>query len=311
MLYEFAIDPEAILEWAKDRNLAAFFLDGKFGLGTARIMAQFPKGWRKRVHSFFGQGSGTLADSRLGEILKELGSHVTARPASEWCDDLPWLENTEREDLQSPFHAILGVRNPRLSSRVLNALSPGEVVDSPLWKTQHGVTVKRTADEIAEAISPMLRIADEIYFIDPYFDPGTKKKRDPILKSLRRAEGSRGGSAPRIIQVRCDYDKSGTDEYFQCKCKEDLPKKIPKGWEVVFLRLNNNDSGQRLHNRYILTNLGGVIFGHGIDEGKRDETDEITLLSKDQYWKQRAAYIDQPVFMESGQRIVVRGTRCE
>jgi hypothetical protein len=38
-----------------------------------------------------------------------------------------------------------------------------------------------------------------------------------------------------------------------------------------------------LHNRYILTDLGGVSFQHGLDTGADGETDDISRLDLDQY----------------------------
>lgn len=39
----------------------------------------------------------------------------------------------------------------------------------------------------------------------------------------------------------------------------------------------------RGHNRYILTDLGGVSFSHGLDTGRDGETDDIHRLDLDQY----------------------------
>jgi hypothetical protein len=38
-----------------------------------------------------------------------------------------------------------------------------------------------------------------------------------------------------------------------------------------------------LNNRYILTDLGGVSFQHGLDAGRKGETDDITRLDLDQH----------------------------
>lgn len=46
-----------------------------------------------------------------------------------------------------------------------------------------------------------------------------------------------------------------------------------------------------MHNRYVLTELCGIQFGTGLDTGGAGETDDVTLLSEEQYgrrWKQYA-----------------------
>ena len=44
---------------------------------------------------------------------------------------------------------------------------------------------------------------------------------------------------------------------------------------------------QEIHNRYILTDIGGVIFGHGTDCSSNDSYDNISLLDAHSlaHWK--------------------------
>ena len=57
---------------------------------------------------------------------------------------------------------------------------------------------------------------------------------------------------------------------------------IPKGLKVTVFQWKERPNGQKLHNRYILTDLGGVSFHHGLDTGKEGEIDDITLLNLEQ-----------------------------
>lgn len=53
--------------------------------------------------------------------------------------------------------------------------------------------------------------------------------------------------------------------------------------QVTLYRWRERPGGQRLHNRYILTDIGGVSFQHGLDTGQAGETDDINRLGLDQY----------------------------
>lgn len=66
-----------------------------------------------------------------------------------------------------------------------------------------------------------------------------------------------------------------------------------------------------LHNRYILTDLGGVAFGIGLDDGKKGETDDITLMNRDLYELRWSQYGGDPPsgFEQEGDSIEVEGTR--
>ena len=52
-----------------------------------------------------------------------------------------------------------------------------------------------------------------------------------------------------------------------------------------------NLPGQGLHNRYILTDVGGVQFFTGLDEGDPGTTDDISLLGADAYRERLENYV--------------------
>ena len=72
-----------------------------------------------------------------------------------------------------------------------------------------------------------------------------------------------------------------------------------------------NRGGEQLHNRYILSDLGGVSFGYGLDEGDEGETDDITLMDKDQHQHRWFQYSENPLvaFEQEGTPVEVVGTR--
>jgi hypothetical protein len=70
---------------------------------------------------------------------------------------------------------------------------------------------------------------------------------------------------------------------FKSTCEKYLPRIIPAGLTLLVRRWENRKGGDKLHNRYILTDVGGVEFGVGLDEGDPGTTDDITLLSADSY----------------------------
>jgi hypothetical protein len=46
-----------------------------------------------------------------------------------------------------------------------------------------------------------------------------------------------------------------------------------------------------MHNRYVLTEIGGIAVQHGLDRsGNAEETDDLTLLSEEQYRERWAEY---------------------
>jgi hypothetical protein len=69
-----------------------------------------------------------------------------------------------------------------------------------------------------------------------------------------------------------------------------MASRLPRNVTIEFVRWKQRDGGEKLHNRYILTDLGGVSFGVGLDEGKAGETDDLLLLPRTQYERRWSQY---------------------
>lgn len=293
MIHEYAVEPELVATWV-DRQVGRYFIE-KFGLGQPRIVSRYPKRWKKLVWDAFGGGN-ELDRKRLEELVARLSETMVKRRDSVWNPDAGWAANTEEEHRRVPFHAILARTNPRGLGHVLVA---DEVDDTTaLWAIARGRTVPRTAADMAAAVGSMLRSAETVVFVDPHFGPG-KRHRQPLEAFLRAVADGRPCDVPRRIEVQCAADGDGraTPEFFREQCQNRLHGCVPPKLRVEIVRLCQRDGGERLHNRYILTDLGGVTFGVGLDEGDAGDTDDIQLLDRAQYderWRQYAS--EAPAF---------------
>ena len=140
---------------------------------------------------------------------------------------------------------------------------------------------------MATCLTPMLRCATRILFIDPHFSASQDRGfLNPLCEFLRIiCDGSR--------QVNLEYHTGDAQEWnhFRRECKRHLPSIIPKGFTLTVRRWKERAGGERLHNRYILTDIGGVAFSHGLDEGPAG-TDDIFLLDKGPYLLRFKQYSD-------------------
>ncbi len=121
MIHEYAIDPELVVTWGKDRKDCRYFFN-EFGLGTSRFMAEFPnfKKWRKQ----FRQAWATAGDNeqkRIEELFKRITEKRVCRLDQDYDTNRTWLENAEAENRRQGFQAILSVDNPRGHVQVLSA----------------------------------------------------------------------------------------------------------------------------------------------------------------------------------------------
>lgn len=307
MIYEYALEPELVATWSYRQDYR-YFIE-KFGLGQPRVVSRFPKSWKGRVWEAF-HSDDEIEKKRMEELLVRLSERMTQRRGYVWDPNQTWLDNAHREHERIPFHAILA----RVNSTGHPSILPAERLDetAPLWAVPRGVTISRSAAGTAAAIAAMLRVAQTVIFVDPYFRPGLPKHRRPLEAFLHAIMTARPIGAPLRVEVHAssNEDHTGPREFFEDQCRHRLPQCVPETICLGVLRLGERLGGQRLHNRYILTDIGGLVFGAGLDDGAEGETDDVTLMERAQYelrWAQHAG--DPMAFDVPEARIEIRTRR--
>lgn len=286
MIYEFAVEPGLLATWA-DRIKGRFFLS-HFGLGQPRLVSRFPKHWKRLVWEAFS-GESELDRARLEEILKQLSEVMIERKGFIWDEGRSWLTNASVEHARFPFHAIISQSNLDGLEHVLEADGIDHRVGK--WALARGAAVARKARDMAAVIAPMLRGAKVIVLVDPHFQPSDLRFRNPFGAFLLAAIVGRTISPPDSIRLLCSADKVSQD-FFRTECERRLPRVIPSGLTVKFCRIRERDGSEKLHNRYVLTDLGAVAFNIGLDEGEEGQLDDVELLERAPYelrWRQYAS----------------------
>lgn len=164
---------------------------------------------------------------------------------------------------------------------------------SPAWEAPIGVPIQRQAREMADCVAPMLRCATRILFVDPNFDSYQERYKQPLSEFLRHVDRRRG--AITIELHAGDHgDRALPDaaDRFREQCRTDLPRIIPTGLELTVYYWKERLGGKELHNRFILTDIGGVQFGHGLDcdlgGGSDDIISRLDVRSYSREWNDYA-----------------------
>jgi hypothetical protein len=152
-------------------------------------------------------------------------------------------------------------------------------------------------------------MATHIFVIDPNFAAEKRRFRESLSAIVQRAchQPRAGDGLPKLVLItgieRAFKEKDFRDAQGENnvaseianKCREHLPRLIPQGLQIQVVILKNRPGGERLHNRYILTEVGGAILPFGVDEDSRangqDTTDDLSPLHKETFerrWKQYA-----------------------
>ncbi len=303
MIHEYALEPELVATWG-NRHDFRYFVE-KFGFGQPRVVSRYPKPWKRLVWEAF-RSVDDLDRTRMLELLQRIGESMVHRRGYLWNAGRMWVENAQAEHGRVPFHAIMARENPHHDPRIL--VASALEVTTPLWAVPRGVTVTRRAADMAAAVAAMLRIAKVVIFVDPHFGPERLRHRRTLEAFLRSVVDGRPVGDPLRLEVHTSVDGTGTRDFFEGECRRRLPRCVPGRVNLKVVRLLQRAQGERLHNRYILTDLGGVLFGVGLDEGDDDDTDDVHLLDRTQYaerWQQYAS--DAPHFDRPDPPIDIQG----
>ena len=302
LIHDYALEPELVANC--DQFLYRYLTTyKKFGWATGCVVVQYPNNWQELVKGLFND------NKRAELLLTSLLRTKAIRHNSKWNDSFTWLENAEQENSPHSFHVILARDNPRNRSNVVRATDISLGDDRAWDDPPPSVTVNRTATSMAACIEPLLRYSTRIRFIDPHFCAKHKRFQDPLCEFLRIICVSNR----RVkLELHASANNASGWEDFRQECEEELPHIIPKGFTLTIRLWKNQNKGQKFHNRYILTDIGGVQFGAGLDEGEpgTTDTDDILRLSFE-LWQQRLedyGYDSEPAFDLEGEE-PIEGTR--
>lgn len=282
MQYEYALEPGLLSTWDNYR-----YLTEKFGVEHGRLISRYPKKWKKMVYDSLTR-CGELERKRIEVALTRIDDRLLVRAGAHHDPTLAWLDNAETEHAVRPFRAVISGSNPRSRSFVLDGHTLDET--APLWQSPGSLRVVRQAADMADAVRPLLECCSEVVFVDPHFGPENLRHRRPFeafMAILGIVNGYR-----KLVRIEYHTSDKAAVAFFQAECKKHLPQLLPAGLPVRLVRWRQSD----LHNRLILTDVGGLLIGQGLDEGTDPPNDDFARLSEAVWQRHWADYVVSPVF---------------
>jgi hypothetical protein len=211
--------------------------------------------------------------------------------------------NAENEHLARPFRGIVADANPRNRDFVLIGRDLDE--SQPLWKMEDKVFVPRTAVQLAALVYPLLRISETLVFVDRHFGPENVRYRTVFRELMKASITGRRRDPTSLVYFT---GTAATNEFFLDTCRDELPRNIPAGISVRLAKLAERQGGEKFHNRYVLTERGGISLGTGLDAGPAGQTDDAYLLAQEQYLRRRNDYMGVTPSFDLVCDVTVNGT---
>ncbi len=277
MLYEYALEPSLLSSWSDFR----FFIS-QFGFDQGRLISRFPKKWKRMVYESLGNCK-DIERARIEEALRRIDNRMVPRQANSWDVALDWLGNAETEHSVRQFRAIIAETNARKHPTVIVGTTLDDTLETDalpgsdsrrLWKADRAKVIGRNAPEMADAIDVFIKRAETILFVDKHFGPENARHRIPFKEFVSRLDERGSKAMPKTVAVHCA--RKSTPTFFKSQCETQLAAMVPLNVKVQFHRWAPDD----LHNRFVLTELGGVAFLEGLDQhmGGAGRTDDLVVL---------------------------------
>jgi hypothetical protein len=295
MFREYAIEPAVISNWERAR----YFLDA-FGPWKGRFLAELPKSWIGEVYKRLQ--CPPVEKKRIEERLIRLDKRIfSARSPANYDRQKAWLDNALAEHARAPFHGIVANETGD-HPHVIAAAAVDEL--DPRWAMDTGAFVSRNATAIVAAVDLLVACSKALIWIDPYFRASTKARRIVFTDVCRRLPiGTR-------VSVHLGEPEGLSFEDYRAALTADLAPHLPDCMEVSVRCWSQRTSGERLHNRYLVTDIGGIKFGDSISQGANaSEEDHLSLLDEPSRLRLIRSYQDPgDAFDPVGTEFVIRGT---
>jgi hypothetical protein len=299
MLFEYAVEPAAMgADWATFR-----YLFEKFGVEQGRIVSRLPSKWEKKVIQAAKEAG--VPDIRMASIVERLRSTKMKvfDFGRSYAPEKTWMENALQEHTQTPFCAIIyhGSEKPCAQSITSDECSDENI----LFKTPISRNVPRTANDIAEALIVLARSSREIEIVDPFFDLRPEKGNylAPMTSLFSKLFACQ--STTKVIRVHFRSHTSRPPDHMLARDARRLTNgMIPPGYSLELFEWSQVPGGEDFHDRFFLTDVGGIMIGAGLSATGPNETAAFTLLNESHVRELRARFAEtSTVYLKIGSAI--------
>jgi hypothetical protein len=265
MFYEYALEPAAVTSW----EAARYFLDA-FGPWKGRFLAQYPKDWVRLLLS--GLTCKEMEKKRITARLELAKKNRVfyRRLGTTYDGTQAWIDNARQEHARQAFRAIIACA-ASAEDYVLEASSLDE--SHARWQVDSGRLLSREPAVFVQALELLLTASSKVVIVDPYFRADQSDKTGPLTAFCNLIRG-------RINEVQVHFGPKFGYAFCMQHAERALPSSVPAGMKVSLHCWTERAGGPRIHNRYLLTDVGGVQFGDSIEEGDPGQHDRVSILEE-------------------------------
>jgi len=274
MIKVFTLDPSSI------RSIEDIFeILNHFGIEKYRLLWKFPTRWNTLLKENFKSRFKSRERKQAYHLLEKLSDFIIELPADlipgeETIDLESWIIKADELYSTHKHNGIISNRNPN-SKPYIKSIDELESWDE--FDTSNCSRVRRVSSEMSNCAAPLLYGSSQIHFVDPYFQKVGDKHIRPLEEFITQIFCNLRNQ--NLVELYYHTGDSVLSGNIETKLKPLFERLLPSGISVKIVRWPNNS----LHNRFILTDIGGLSFGIGLDDwdnGNHIEFDDISPITK-------------------------------
>ena len=278
MIADCAIDPDVFAVW---RHFQSLHED--FGVGRGRLISAFPSKWKRSVSTkalelVQTQVNTDMQATRIVERLSASRFRLKMKPSKR---DFPaelgaWAEAVRQ--VEPPFDLVItsGV------GRHGNWIGAEDLLkdEAPFFRRTQD-QVDRSKEALMGAAKLLVSTCENFIIVDPNFRADEPRFHSTLLHLIELLVAR--GVAPMRLEIHTNRIRQPGDVYRRgpqlSQWRTHIEPELPAGWKLTVCYWDQLPSGGRPHARFLLTELGGLYYDHGLDEGLGQTL--VTLLEED------------------------------
>lgn len=298
MYAEFAVEPAAMVT-SIDRFTGMI---DRFGIDQGRIISDFAEGrWSAAViQQAEATGLREVALASVVERLREMRDTKGIAKLRQYPRiDGGWTANALHADNQLAFHGLITEAGDCGHLRECGAANARS--DQAPLQVDDFADIPRTAAAIAEVAAPLIRVSRKLHLIDPHIGFAPR-----WLKPLRALIAMCSAPMEVTVHAYATGNNKPPANLFEQSVRQHF-QMLPAGVGVTFQRWERRLNGQEFHDRAILSEVGGMSFGNGLDEGDTGTTVHVHRLGRtgwqallDKFVPETSPYaLEPPIVLQS------------
>lgn len=305
---EYTIEPECFRNM---KNINTIF--SKFGYKKGKLFRRLPHEKRKWGCKILQSVKQSVKEKKMTQreqhkiktyltdkILKANDNLYTTDTKTDYDINKTWIDNAISDDKNNPAGPVQAIIISDNEIAYPKTMSIDDVYHEDF---DNVVTqgVESSAENMANTIELLLKNCKKrLYFIDPHFKPVTRYEN--TLKAF--LEKSKLGYDVDNIQYHVRWMNQGGDQDTQFErtkinVKEKISSIKPTSVNITFYYWDDSLSREKMHDRFVITELGGVSIGSGLDESP-GYTKNITNHSVD-FCDEKRKYYDEGIYKLIGE----------